>query len=149
MKINADFDVEFTLYNNIHDDFYIVNPIKVVKKNETYTFLFKTDTQLCRYIELNGEEVDCVDMEFKAVCTGLDFLKMIEYCFDFHYSYEFSNVYDLKIKKIKYEEENEYINYNRFTPEEKRKFEKEIKYMILEGYGIYFKINLEKEIENE
>lgn len=88
-------------------------------------------------------------MEFKAVCTGLDFLEMIEYRFGFHYSYEFSNVYDLKINKIKYEEENEYINYNQFTPEEKRKFEKEIKNMILEGYGIYFEINLEKEIENE
>lgn len=41
MKINADFDVEFTLYNNIHDDFYIVNPIKVVKKMKLIHFYLR------------------------------------------------------------------------------------------------------------
>ena len=149
IKTNADFDIEILLDNSIGDDFFIVNPTEIVKNENTYTFTFKANTPLAEYIKLRDKEVDCVDLEFKAICKGMDLLTIIEECYDHFNSYEFSDVYDIKINRIKYEYENEYVNYSRFTPKEKKKFEKEMKATMLKCFFINFIINVEREGLNE
>ena len=149
IKTNADFDIEILLDNSIGDDFFIVNPTEIVKNENTYTFTFKANTPLAEYIKLRDKEVDCVDLEFKAICKGMDLLTIIEECYDRFNSYEFSDVYDIKINRIKYEYENEYVNYSRFTPKEKKKFEKEMKATILKCFFIKFIIKVASEGLNE
>lgn len=149
IKTNADFDIEIRLNDGMQNDFYIVNPIKISKSNDTYTFTFKANTQLSEYIKLRDKEVDYVNLEFKAVCKGMNLLTIIEEYYERFNSYGFSDVYDIKINKIKYDCENEYVNYSRFTPKEKKKFEKEMKATMLKCFFIKFIINVEREGLNE